>query len=81
LIHAAGEHVLGSLADTDFSLVGSVLTIQLQIPEDPWQEVTLELARFVVDASESYFEDLERVVQNESLSKSTFFRRILPRGQ
>ena len=81
LIHEAREHVMGSLADIDSSLVGSVLTIRLQIPEDPWQEVTLELARFVVDASEAYFEDLERVVQNESLSRSTFFRRSLYRGQ
>jgi hypothetical protein len=81
LIHEAGEHVMGSPVDLDCSVVGSVLTLRISIPEDPWEEVSLELARFVVDASESYFEDLERIVQNESLRKSTFFRRIPHRGQ
>ena len=76
LVHEAGEHVMGSPVDLDCSIVGSVLTLQISIPEDPWEKVSLELARFVVDASESYFEDLERIVQNESHRKSTFFRRI-----
>lgn len=76
LVHEAGEHVMGSPVDLDCSIVGSVLTLQISIPEDPWEQVSLEVARFVVDACESYFEDLERIVQNESLRKSTFFRRI-----
>jgi hypothetical protein len=81
LVHDAEEHVMGSPVDLNCSIVGSVLTLKLSIPEDPWEMVSLGLARFVVDASESYFEDLERIVQTESLRKSTFFRRIPHRSQ
>jgi hypothetical protein len=81
LVHDAGEHVMGSPVDLNCSIVGSALTLELSIPEDPWERVSLDLARFVVDASESYFEDLERIVQTESLRKSTFFRRIPHRSQ
>jgi hypothetical protein len=81
LVHEAGEHVMGSPVDLDCSIVGSVLTLQISVPEDPWEKVSLEMARFVVDASETYFEDLERIAHNEALRKSTFFRRILPWSQ
>ena len=81
LVHEAGEHVRGSPVDLDCSIVGSVLTLQISIPEDPWEKVSLEMARFIVDASEAYFEDLERIVHNEALRKSTFFRRIPHRSQ
>jgi hypothetical protein len=80
LSHEAGEHMMGSPVNLDCSVIGSVLTLRISVPEDPWEEMSLELARFVVDASESYFEDLERIVQTESLRKSTFFRRIAHRS-
>jgi hypothetical protein len=76
LVHEAGEHVMGSPVDLDCSIIGSVLTLQISIPEDPWEKVNLEMARFVVDVSEAYFEDLERIVHSEALRRSTFFRRI-----
>jgi hypothetical protein len=81
LVHEAGEHVMGSPIDLDCSIVGSVLTLQMSIPEDPWEEVSLESARSVVDASESYFADLERIVHNEALRQSTFFRRLPHRSR
>jgi hypothetical protein len=80
-VHDAGDHVMGSADYLNCSIVSSVLTFELSIPEDPWEMVSFDLARFVVDASESYFEDLERIVQTESLRKSTFFRRIPHRSQ
>jgi hypothetical protein len=70
---------MGRLAKIDHAFDESGgLTIRLPAPTEPWAEVNLDLARFVVRASEEFFEDLNRIIENKGLRVSRFFRRVGP---